>query len=263
MVEDPARRVRLVRQADLEVLRIARDARVGDARREGSVDRKADCRAEAGQAGVAEPPLDGGEKVGDQRLWRIHPVGNQIDLPAVQPLGDDLGVHSAQRQRSNGRRRGPVERRVLVAGRVTPVQEVKVLRGGAEDLRSAVHEEMEAARSVRTGTQLTVDVPHVGPGDDGEVEAKRAQFLDELAQDTRVGLAVRNSRAVPVENDRLETAVERRVGRAPDHLAGTTTRTNGGAHLDGSSSSALSECTIAAAVHHGISAGRVLGEENY
>ena len=72
-------------------------------------------------------------------------------------------MHSAQRQRSNGRRRGLVERRILVAGRLAPVQEVKALRGGAEDLRSAVHEEVEAARSGRTGTQLTVDVPHVGP----------------------------------------------------------------------------------------------------
>jgi len=68
---------------------------------------------------------------------------------------------------------------------------------------------MEVAGASRPGPELPVDVPDMGSRDDRELETELAELLDQRAEPRGVRLPVRNGRAVPVEDDRLEASIER------------------------------------------------------
>ena len=96
LVEEPVRGVGLVRQADLDVLGVARDPRVEQPRFARRGPRELDRLAEPAEAGRIETGLDRVEQLGDAGLRRILPLrlGDQVDLPAVQSLRHDLCVEA-------------------------------------------------------------------------------------------------------------------------------------------------------------------------
>ena len=109
----------------------------------------------------------------------------------------------------DGLRGGRVERRVLRRCRLPPVDQLEPVRARRVDLGAAVDAEVETPRAGRPRAQLPVDVADVRAGDHDQVKAERAQLLDQRPQLARVGAPVGNRGAVPVEDDSLETAVER------------------------------------------------------
>ncbi len=104
------------------------------------------------QARLEETALDGVKELGDPRLRRIGPLGlrDEVDLPAVQALGDDLGPQPAGGERGDGALGGRVERGILLGRRLAALEQAHVLRICAEDLRAAVHAQVEPAGTVRT-----------------------------------------------------------------------------------------------------------------
>ena len=78
-----------------------------------------------------QPILDGGEQLADLRLRRVGPfrLGDQVDLAAVEPVGDDpdfdpVGVAKLRLHRLGG----AVESGVLLGGGLAPVQQLELAR---------------------------------------------------------------------------------------------------------------------------------------
>ena len=97
------------------MLCVARHAGIRDARVLGGSDAEVDGRAEAADAALVEQFLDRAQEFRDLGLRRIGPGRDQIDLPAVEPLRDDLRTDAAATERLDRGSGGPVERRVLLA----------------------------------------------------------------------------------------------------------------------------------------------------
>jgi hypothetical protein len=53
---------------------------------------------------------------------------------------------------------------------------------------------------------LSVDVPDVRAADNRDIDARGTEHLDQLAHRTRVRAPIGNGSAVPVEDDRVESA---------------------------------------------------------
>jgi hypothetical protein len=88
------------------------------------------------------------------------------------------------------------------------VEQIEPVAAGDVDLGAAIDAQVEPTGPLRTRLELSVDDTDVRAGNDDEVETERAQLLHQLAQLARIGPAVRNGSAVPVEDDRLEPTVE-------------------------------------------------------
>ena len=90
----------LVGEPDLDVLGIARDPRLGQARVTGGGRSDRGDRRQPGDARRREPGFDRTQQRIDLRFRWIRPFGprDQVDLPAVQPLGDDASFEPAGRQ---------------------------------------------------------------------------------------------------------------------------------------------------------------------
>ncbi|HEY8756850.1 MAG TPA: hypothetical protein VIN65_10965 [Candidatus Dormibacteraeota bacterium] len=84
----------------------------------------------------------------------------------------------------------------------------RTLPATLEYLRSAVDAEEQPAWPRWTGSELSVDVLDVRASNQHDVEARRTQAFNEVAQAARVGAAVRHQGAVPVGNARLKPSVE-------------------------------------------------------
>ncbi len=174
--------------------------------------RELDRLAEPAEAGRIETGLDRVEQLGDAGLGRILPLrlGDQVDLPAVQSLRDDLGAEATLGEPRHGELGGSVECLVLGRRRLPAGNQPQPIRVGDEHLGAAIHAQVEAAGPFGTCAELVVDVLDVRPRDHGKVHAVRGERLHELAEPRRVCLPVGNGGSVPVEDDGLEAAVERR-----------------------------------------------------
>ena len=103
-----------------------------------------------------------------------------------------------------------VERGVLRGVGRARGDEGRTVRADLEQLGPAIECEQQPARPARTRGELPVDVFEVGPAHDGDEHALFAQGLDQRADRARVGAPVRDGGAVPVEDDRFESAGEER-----------------------------------------------------
>ena len=118
LVEQPARRVGLVGQADLDVLGVARDSRVEQTRVTPAARARPPRRSRGGRQPRHGPAPRRG--LADLSLGRIRPLGlgDQVDLPAVQTLRNDLCVEAALGKPRNGDLGGDIEASILGRRRV-------------------------------------------------------------------------------------------------------------------------------------------------
>ena len=162
------------------------DAGLGEPRVEGGPRHDVDDLEEAARPTVRATPfgLDCLEQLVDPCLGRVGPLGHgdEVDLPAVQALGDDgcrepaFGEPRDRERRPPDRARRP-PRALLPGGR----RSVGSRLVDGEDLGAPVQAEVELAGPPRAGQQLAVHVPDMGAADDHDVDAAGAQLLDELA----------------------------------------------------------------------------------
>ena len=123
LLEQPVRRVRLVGEADLDVLHVARHARIAET---GVPRRRFGERCDDGQpveSRSRQPALDRGEQLVDPSLWRVHPFRfrDKVDLPPVQPVGDDRRPQPTLGQPRDRCVSGSGERFVLLGRRDAPM----------------------------------------------------------------------------------------------------------------------------------------------
>jgi len=205
-----ARGITLVGQTDLGVLRVARDLRIGQTR----VARGR--RRDRGHFGYSlyprrvEPGQHRLQQLGDPRLRRVGPLGerDQVDLAAVEPLGNHSSLEATRGQSLHSELRGPIERSILHIGREPAPDEYRSFRADLEQLGPSIEREQQASGTARTGPELAVDVAHVRAAHDDDVDTLRAQLLDELANAPSIGRAVGHRGSVPVEDDCFESARE-------------------------------------------------------
>ena len=210
IVEDPARGVGLVSEPDLDVFRIARHARVGHAYIEGRAGRELDRLANTSEARLPQSFLDSRQELGDPRFRRVpHPASGITSIFRRFRRSDTIAARTPRpRSTSTVASAAASSARVLGRRRVTPVEEVHSVLGSAEDFRAAVDAKVQGARPWGASSELPIDVADVGAGDDVEIEATCAQLLDEVAELAGIGLPVGHGGAIPVEDDRLEAAVQ-------------------------------------------------------
>jgi hypothetical protein len=207
----PGRRLRLVRQADLDVLRVARHAGVSDTGGTRLALRDGDHRCQV-QAVVVQALLHGLEQLTDAGLRGIGPpwvVRHQVDLAPVESLGHDTGGKPAVSQPLDGRGRGPVERRLLVGAGLPSPDQLRSAVTDPEHLRTAVQAQVQLPGPHGSGPELGIDVADVRPADDHDLDAEAAQGLHGAAQGDDLRAPVRHERAVPVAHDGGERAVQR------------------------------------------------------
>jgi hypothetical protein len=209
-LEDPARRVGLVGEADLDVLRLARHPRVGEARVARRRLRQLDDLAQAPEAGAHNPCFDGGEQLGVPGLRRVGPLplGDQVDPPAIEPLRDDLGAEAALEEALDRERRGDRQHDILLGRGEAALEEVDAVLVHQERLRPVVETEVEMAGARRPRMQLSVDVVDVRAADHCDVDPERACALDRRPERAHLGSLVGHGRSVPVEDQRLEPPVD-------------------------------------------------------
>jgi hypothetical protein len=209
--ENPTGGIGLVGEADLHVLCVARHARVGKPRFTSGAATQFDRLPEPAQPCPAQSLFDRVEKLGDSRLRRIEPLRqrNEVDLSTVEALRHDLGLETSLSERRHHSFGGGVEHGILFGRRLPPLDEVHAVAVGAEDLRPAVHAQVEPPRARGASTELPVDVADVRARDHGKLEAERAQLLHKRTERGCIGLPIGDCRPVPVEDDRLEAAIER------------------------------------------------------
>jgi len=214
--QEPARRVGLVGQPDLDVLHITCDPRIRQTCDGGLIAGDLDRLVQGGDARVVKAVLDGVEQIRDPRLGRVVPFRrwDQVDLAAVQSPRD-RALEAAPLELADRRGRGGIERGVLLARRHTPEERANTGCVRLEHLRAAVHAQEQAPRAVRPCAQLLVDVREVRPCHHGDVGTERAQILDERTQLARIAHAIRDRGPVPVEQDRLEPAIQLGARRRP------------------------------------------------
>jgi len=67
---------------------------------------------------------------------------------------------------------------------------------------------VEAPWTRGAGLKLSIDVLHVSPAHDEDVQARLTERLEPLTNGTGIGAPVRHGSAVPVKDERLEALVE-------------------------------------------------------
>jgi hypothetical protein len=208
--EDPMRGVGLVGEPDLDVLCVARHLRSFETCLTCGGLGKLDGLPQTGQAGGVQPQLDGGQERVDPRLGRIVPLGlrYQVDLAAVQALGDDLGPQAASGEGGNGCLGRPRERGILFGRRFAAMDEADAPLTDPEGLGAPIQAEVEPTGPARSRAELPVDVVDVRAAHDHDLHAGGAQPLDNVFHGGRIGRPVGNGRSVPVEDDRLEAPVD-------------------------------------------------------
>ena len=208
--ERPPRGVGLVGQSYLHVLRITRHLDVEEPDIPGGRSGDLDHVPERRDAGSLESRFDRCHEIGDEGLRRVGPCRqrDEVDLSPVQPLSDDLCVKPARtktldRQRCCGR-----QKPILLRRRISPVDKMRTRSVHGEHFRATIQAQVQLPRSVRARLKLTVDVVKVRPAHDDEIDAGCAQGFGDRPQIGRVGPAIRDGGAVPVEHDRLEALIE-------------------------------------------------------
>ena len=203
----------LVGQPDLDVLGVARDLRVFETFGDCDLARELRDCDQAVDSGVAQPVLDGDEQLVDRGFRRVLPLGqgDEIDLSSVESLRDDLGLEPVRAQSGHDLLGGA--RRTRRPRRVSP----RAVRRCADRRRptSKSSEPRLSARNNRPGpdgraSQLPVDVADMGAAHDRDVHSGSAQGFDDFANRARVGLAVGDGGAVPIEDQCVEAPRERR-----------------------------------------------------
>ena len=150
LVEQPVRGVGLVRQADLDVLGVARDPRIGQPRVASRGSRELDRLAEPAEAGRIETGLDRVQQLGDAGLGGSSHSGSGSGRSSG-------GSVAARRSRRGGHARrdaprcagGSVECLVLGGRRLPAGNQPQAVRVGDEHLGAAIHAQIEASRSFR------------------------------------------------------------------------------------------------------------------
>ena len=100
LLEHRARGVGLVGEADLHVLRVTGDPRVGEPGVPPHIGRQRGDFRQIANPRFFQPLLDRGEQSIDLRLRRIRPFGkrNQVDLAPIEPLRHDARFEPALRE---------------------------------------------------------------------------------------------------------------------------------------------------------------------
>ena len=105
-------------------------------------------------------------------------------------------------------------------GRGPAPHELDAASAGADDIRAAIEEEVQPSRPGRPRRGPSVDIPHAGAAHhrDVDIDAARAELLDQAPQLGRVRAPVGHGRSVPVEHDGLEAPIEGGRQGANGHL---------------------------------------------
>jgi hypothetical protein len=111
--------------------------------------------------------------------------------------------------------RGLVKSSVLARVGFPAREKVNAALIGSEDLGAPIHAQVQSTGAGGSCLELAVHIADVCPGDDGEIEAGLAHCLDEFTKPGAVRLTVGNRSSVPVEDDRLEAAIELSKKGAP------------------------------------------------
>ena len=213
LLERPPRRIGLVRQSDLDVLRVRRDLRVREPGIPCSF--QGDCRRsrERPDASTSQTPFDSRQQVGEPSLGRIGPcrLRDQVDLPPVQATRDNPGHESTGTQPIDRQLGRTVQLGLLLRGCLAAVDEVDAGAVDFEHFRTAIEAKVELTRAGRPRRQLTIHIADVGPADDDDVDGRCGEILDQRPHACGVREAVGDGSAVPVEDDGLETPVEERM----------------------------------------------------
>ena len=192
------------------MLGVTRHTRVFETGLPGRLPGDLDCLGQSLDAGLAKALLDSKKKVTDPGLRRIGPFGlrDQVDLPTVQPLRNDTRLQASGGERRNRGLGGRVQRCLFFRRREASFDELEPLLAGQEYLRPSIDAEKEVPWTAWTGRQLAVDVLDVCPCDDVEIHREPTQCFDDAPEAFGVRPSIRYRRAVPVEDDRLEPAIE-------------------------------------------------------
>ena len=171
-----------------------------------------DRLSNACQPGGSQPSLHRHHELADSRLRGIKPLRlrNQIDLSPVQALGDDLCRHPSPGELLDGRFRCGIEHRLFFRAGNAALDELDAGLARLEHLGAAVDTQVQTARAARPRGELPIDVTHVRPGHDERVHPEPAKRLDHAAQRARISLAVGHCGAIPIKDDGLEPAGQRR-----------------------------------------------------
>ena len=154
--------------------------------------------------------LDRIQEVADPGLWRIRPARqrDEIDLPPVQAT--EIRPQPPSRARRASRRslgcgRQSRSSSAVACRRQTGWAPAPVDR---EHLRTPVQTQVQPPGSDRTGSQLSVHVVQVRSAYDDEVDVAQLRASTIAFRSARVGHAIWDGGAIPVEHDRLEAPVE-------------------------------------------------------
>ena len=102
-----------------------------------------------------------------------------------------------------------VQRSIFVGAGYSPFDEGRAAFAYREHLRTPVETQVKESRTGWTGLQLAIDVAQVGATHDEDGRAGGTEGFETRSQRTGIGLAVRDRRAVPIEDERLERPVEK------------------------------------------------------
>ena len=218
--------MRLVCQADLQVLGVGGDAGVGQAGLAAAGERKLDrLRQAAVDPGLGETRLDRCEQPGQLGLRGLRPLGkrDQVDLAPVQPVGDEPGLEApfcepGSQQRRRGGHLLLLERQSRCGGN----RRFGPFGPSSNTSEPRLTADQHPARPVGTQAELVVDVGELGAGDHRQVEAGAEQGGEQVAGLAGVRGAIGDGGAVPVEHARFEPGVERfRPGHAHEAVRAT------------------------------------------
>ena len=180
--ERPPRRIGLVRQPDLDVLRVRRDLRVSEARhpaqlpgRSQPLPRATRCPHERRRRSTAASrsgsrALGGSAHAGSGirsifRLFRRLETTRATSPRAPQPIDRQLGR--------------TVQLGLLLRGCLAAVDEVDAGAVDFEHFRTAIEAKVEPTRAGRPRRQLTIHIADVGPADDDDVDGRCGEILDQ------------------------------------------------------------------------------------
>ncbi len=215
VVEHEGHGVGLVGEADLDVLHVAGDARVGEAHLArhalGHGERLAHAVAEAG---AAEPRLDRHEQLAQRALRRIAEggLGDEVDLATVEAGADDgEGEAGDALQALPHPVDDEIEEAILLRRGLPPVEQDGASAAiEAEHLGAAVGAHEETARVLRrhAAGELRRHVVEARARDHGEADAGAEEAIEQVDDGAGVGGARRDRGSIPVERDQTERAIE-------------------------------------------------------
>jgi hypothetical protein len=203
----PARRIRLVGEADLDVLGVTGHTRPGKPASGCRLLADRDGSREAIHSAGAQPRLDRQQELADPSLRWIGPCRrrDQVDLAPVQPLGHDPHMQAGVgKPRDRERGRG-VELPVLGGLGDALLDRCDPVGGGAIHLGAAVEQQVQLARSRGTRRELAVDVADVRTAHDRHIKTERTPALNRHTHRGAIGRTIRHRSTVPIEHNRLET----------------------------------------------------------